>query len=137
LYVQALVASNRLQQTNLTYILGKELSKNPRFAASGTGGGNGFGGSDSGGGGYSGGSGTEDSPLVVTMLEPNMKSQFWKLVRSIIILLIVISAFSGIMEEKGLGGMGGKQTNHEVMPDTTSKVYTFDDVQGADEVRTF
>ena len=133
-YVAALVHSKRLQQTNLTYILGKEMSKNSRFQQMG-GSSGGSSSSFSGGGAMQIGGGTNDSPLVVTMQEPNFRSQVWRLVRSIIVILILISAFSGIMEEKGIGGAMGKNKDHEITPETLTKQFTFDDVQGADEAK--
>ena len=146
-YVAALVHSKRLQQTNLTYVLGKELSKSSKFqnmsGSSGSssfggmgGGGGGGGGMGQGFGGAGGGSGTMDSPLVVTMQEPDFRQQLWKLIRSIIFFLIVISAVSTFMEDKGLGGaMGGKNKDMEIKPDVMTKQFTFDDVQGADEAK--
>ena len=40
------------------------------------------------------------------------------------------------MEEKGIGGIGGKSKDHEIMPEEQTKTYTFADVEGAEEAKT-
>jgi ATP-dependent metalloprotease len=72
--------------------------------------------------------------LIVAIQQPSAKAQFWKLVRTVLVLLIVLSAVNQIMDDRGLGGRAGA-TNSEVRPEAGSRVYTFDDVEGCDEAK--
>jgi len=138
-YIKALVHSNRLNQANLRNILPEHgaghssswgttsSSTNPSMNGMSSGGGSGFeGGGDKG---------SEGSPIFVTMQEPSFKASFWKLVRSFLVILLVLSAVNQILEEKGLGGKGGMMSNEVTPEDTSTTSYTFADVQGVDEAK--
>eukprot|EP00056_Hartaetosiga_gracilis_P006051 m.92560 g.92560 ORF g.92560 m.92560 type:complete len:711 (-) comp12361_c0_seq1:245-2377(-) len=75
--------------------------------------------------------GDEDNPLTVEIKEPSFRQQFWRLLRTVVVLLLFLSAASQIMEERSLGGLGQQQ----VRPEVTDTSYSFDDVQGADEAK--
>lgn len=86
-------------------------------------------------GGAGGGGGEAAEPLYVAIQEPSARTQFWKFIRSILTLLIVLAAVNQIMDERGLGGKG-PMGHQEIVPEKDAHhVVTFDDVQGADEAK--
>lgn len=66
--------------------------------------------------------------MVVSIQQPSSKAQFWKLVRSLLVLLVVLSAVNQIMEDRGLGGRAG-MSHQEVKPESQAQMRTFADVQ--------
>ena len=46
--------------------------------------------------------GTNADPVYVMMQEPGFKSQIWRTVRALALAFLVISAFSTLIEERGL-----------------------------------
>lgn len=77
--------------------------------------------------------GGPDRPLHVVMHQPTMRQQLWRTVRTLLIGLLVISAVSSVLEERGVGGRS-LSIHTEYQPDSSSR-YTFDDVQGVDEAK--
>eukprot|EP00055_Hartaetosiga_balthica_P002987 m.6005 g.6005 ORF g.6005 m.6005 type:complete len:701 (-) comp2527_c0_seq1:35-2137(-) len=73
----------------------------------------------------------DDTPFTVQIKEPSFRQQLWRFFRTIVIVLLFLSATSQIMEERSLGGLNQQQ----VRPEVTDTSYTFDDVQGADEAK--
>lgn len=140
-YIRALVSADRLGQTNLSSIIGaghtsggRGSSSSSGASASGFGGGGTWGMSkrqsfegDRQSDGRAGSPGTDEEPMVVQIQQPSTKAQFWKMLRSLIIILVVLSAVNQLMDGRGLGGGGAKSS--EVKPDNPAELKTFDDVQ--------
>lgn len=84
-------------------------------------------------GGGSGGEkrGSYESPVFVQMAEPSFMSQVWRFIRTVVIILLIVSATSQILEDRNMGGF----SQHEVKPETVTNPVKFDDVQGADEAK--
>eukprot|EP00054_Salpingoeca_dolichothecata_P019610 m.122185 g.122185 ORF g.122185 m.122185 type:complete len:808 (-) comp23315_c0_seq2:81-2504(-) len=115
LYLEALVFTKRIRQTNLKKILDTKAgdTSHDGFAY-----------------------GSEDNPMHITQKAPSIKEQFWRLLRTLIILISVFAIVQQFMEDRGLGGKGVGVTAHqEIKPEQGAKMYTFDDVQGADEAK--
>eukprot|EP00040_Diaphanoeca_grandis_P005499 m.33093 g.33093 ORF g.33093 m.33093 type:complete len:706 (-) comp16755_c0_seq1:122-2239(-) len=125
-YIKALVYSNRLNQANLHKILPEVGAGHSSSWAAPTSQG-GFGSSQYGD------KGADGEPFYVAIQEPSLKQSFWKLIRSIVIILLVLSAVNQIMDERGLGGKGPMSS--EITPEVDGIPYTFDDVQGVDEAK--
>eukprot|EP00045_Choanoeca_perplexa_P011989 m.129043 g.129043 ORF g.129043 m.129043 type:complete len:766 (+) comp15841_c0_seq4:70-2367(+) len=137
-YITALVNADKLRHENLSTLLPAPSTAAPvtdsmaaSYSSQRTGG---SGRAGFGGGRSDDGTGTEETPFVVAMMEPSMKTQFWRLLRTVVFLLILLSAMNQTMDERGLGGKGMGADN-EVRPEDQEHHYTFDDVQGADEAK--
>ncbi|WIA35051.1 hypothetical protein OEZ86_003540 [Tetradesmus obliquus] len=117
----------------------------PWFAGGG-GGGGGFGGMGSqaaaalaaaGIGSAAGGSGgelgTNRNPLVITHAEPSFMSQFARLLRSLGLAFILVTAVGAFVDEKALG-KGLLSSNPDIKPSTDSST-KFADVKGVDEAK--
>eukprot|EP00041_Stephanoeca_diplocostata_P007113 m.98077 g.98077 ORF g.98077 m.98077 type:complete len:710 (+) comp16738_c0_seq2:201-2330(+) len=141
-YIRALVNADRLNQTNLSTILpgGRDGAAAPMRTPAGFSGMRPATATQQGGGGGQqrgafGGGDDATAPLYVAIQEPSARAQFWKFIRSIITLLIVLAAVNQIMDERGLGGKG-PMGHQEIAPEKDAHhVVTFDDVQGADEAK--
>eukprot|EP00730_Choanoeca_flexa_P012667 TRINITY_DN4503_c0_g1_i2.p1 TRINITY_DN4503_c0_g1~~TRINITY_DN4503_c0_g1_i2.p1 ORF type:complete len:724 (+),score=203.51 TRINITY_DN4503_c0_g1_i2:112-2283(+) len=148
-YIAALVRADKLKNENLSTLfpaataqaagiggpVRDSLAASYSSARAGAGSTSGMGGSRGGfGGGRQDGSGTAEEPFVVAMTEPSMKTQFWRLLRTVLFLLILLSAMNQAVDERGLGGRAMGADN-EVRPETQEHHYTFEDVQGADEAK--
>eukprot|EP00878_Enallax_costatus_P018311 GHUV01019269.1.p1 GENE.GHUV01019269.1~~GHUV01019269.1.p1 ORF type:complete len:673 (+),score=167.71 GHUV01019269.1:211-2229(+) len=88
----------------------------------------GIGGSSSG----SGEIGTNRNPLVITHAEPSLMSQFARLLRSLGLAFILVTAVGAFLDEKTLGK--GLLNNPDMKPAVESNT-KFDDVKGVDEAK--
>ena len=115
-YITALVKANRLGQTNLGRIFPDYQSPTqtssaavnltrPVTQATPSSSSNFF---NAGGNGL----GSEESPIYVTMQEPSARTQMWRIIRTMLILLLVFSAMNQLMDDRGLGPKG--QQAHQV-----------------------
>ena len=52
--------------------------------------------------------GSEESPIYTAQVEPSGRAQFWRFVRTVVVMLIVLSALNQYMDERGGLGGGGK-----------------------------
>eukprot|EP00045_Choanoeca_perplexa_P011991 m.129059 g.129059 ORF g.129059 m.129059 type:complete len:303 (+) comp15841_c0_seq7:70-978(+) len=109
-YITALVNADKLRHENLSTLLPAPSTAAPvtdsmaaSYSSQRTGG---SGRAGFGGGRSDDGTGTEETPFVVAMMEPSMKTQFWRLLRTVVFLLILLSAMNQTMDERGLGGKG-------------------------------
>jgi ATP-dependent metalloprotease len=74
---------------------------------------------------------TPMEPMYVSMVDGGFKKNMWKTIRAIVLGFMVISAGVSLVDEKGLGGVGGKSK----MTAATGSDKTFDDVKGCDEAK--
>ncbi|KAF6262260.1 membrane AAA-metalloprotease [Scenedesmus sp. NREL 46B-D3] len=83
--------------------------------------------------GSSGELGTNRNPLVITHAEPSFMSQFARLLRSLGLAFILVTAVGAFVDEKALG-KGLLSSNPDIKPSTDSST-KFDDVKGVDEAK--
>ena len=83
--------------------------------------------------------GTRNNPAVVTMSEPSVWSSFWKTIRGVASLVLMLSFFSVLIDERASGGVA----KNVVLPgaagkggvDGDGKMTSFQDVKGVDEAK--
>ncbi|KAI8474590.1 MAG: peptidase family M41-domain-containing protein [Monoraphidium minutum] len=85
-----------------------------------------------GGGGGEDGVGTQRNPLVITHAEPSMVSQVLRLVRSLALAFILVTAVGAFLDEKSL--TKGMMSNPDLKPQLESNT-KFADVKGVDEAK--
>lgn len=81
--------------------------------------------------------GSPNDPLYVTNPDPGWKSQMWKLARSAVVIFLVLSFTSAVLDDfKGAaGGIGARMGMGNVIHQAEHSDKTFDDVVGIDEAK--
>lgn len=72
------------------------------------------------------------SPMYVTMVEAGFKTQMWRTIRTFAVAFLVISALGALIDEKGVPGRSGPNSQVNMVMDSDK---CFDDIKGAKEAK--
>jgi len=135
-YLKAASALGKMDSVNISGIL--DLMRRGAVSAVGGAGGRGFNAFESGGSrfGLSAG-GSPNEPLYVTNPEPSFKSQAWKLAKSALVIFMLLSFTSAVLDDfkGGAGGLGARMGMGSVIHQAEHSDKTFNDVVGIDEAK--
>jgi len=147
-YLRALVNTERLDKAALLQTVSRgmqaQLGLGPQAASPAsmmTGSAGGRGASSAAGAGVAGsaqaltegGRGSASEPLHMTMVEPSLRTQIWRSIRTILTIFVGVSAVGALLEDRGMTrSLGMNKDETKPVMNTSTR---FSDVQGVEEAK--